>query len=60
MGTSAYPMTPSTRVVPALAMAPSDLIVMFSSPPATLPGLGFSLSTVPNFDAYSLYQSTIA
>jgi len=45
--------------VPDFASAPSDLIVMLSSPPATLPGLGFSPSTVPNFAAYSLYQSTI-
>jgi hypothetical protein len=46
--------------VPAFAIAPSDLMVMFSRPPATLPGLGFSLRTVPNLLAYSLYQSTIA
>ena len=55
----AYSVQHSTRVVPAFAMAPSDLIVMFRSPPATLPGLGFCPTSVPNFFAYSRYQSTI-
>jgi len=37
--------------VPALAIAPSDLMVMFSRPPATLPGEGFSSSFEPHLAA---------
>ena len=38
-------------VVPAFAMAHKDLIVMFKSPPAIVPGLGLLFRTPPNFEA---------
>ena len=54
---------PETSVGVGLAVVLSAMVFAsahFIRPqrPATLPGLGLLLSTAPNFEAYSLYQST--